>query len=103
MLAIFHGSWKRAAAIVLSEADEGYYNDTLWAVVTSAAGRGIHEDVVWELFERHSQRDPKVSETKVVADLAAMIERTRPAPHRPSTMIFTSTFARDHQKSNENR
>ena len=52
MLSMLHGSWKRAAAIVLSEAGEGYYNETLWAVVTSAAGRGIPEDVVWELVEQ---------------------------------------------------
>lgn len=58
MLSTLHGSWKRAAAIVLSEAGEGYYNETLWAVVTSAAGRGIPENTIWELFERHFQRDP---------------------------------------------
>ena len=29
MLTTLHGSWKRAAAIVLSEAGEGYYNETL--------------------------------------------------------------------------
>ena len=53
MLTTLHGSWKRAAAIVLGEAGEGCCNETPWAVVTSAAGRGIPEDVVWELFEKH--------------------------------------------------
>jgi hypothetical protein len=89
MLTMLHGSWKRAAAIVFNEAGEGYYNETLWAVVTSAAGRGIPEDVVWELFEKHFSGDPKVSTAKVSSDLASMIERTRPVLSRPSTMIFT--------------
>src|SRR5262249_58858274 len=31
MLTTLHGNWKRAAAIVLSEAGEGFYNETLWA------------------------------------------------------------------------
>ena len=93
MLTALHGSWKRAAAIVLSEASEGYYNETLWAVVTSAAGRGISEDVIWELFEKHFSRSPDVSEAKVVADLASMIERTRPVQRQP-LMTFTSTLPR---------
>jgi hypothetical protein len=88
MLTMLHGSWKRAAAIVLSEAGEGYYNETLWAVVTSAAGRGIPDDVVWDLFEKHFRRDPEVSEAKVVADLASMMERTHPVPCQPSAMTF---------------
>ena len=94
MLTTFHGSWRRSAAIVLSEADEGFYNETLWAVVTSAAGRGISEDVIWELFEKHFNRDPKVSKTKVTSDFASMIERTRPVLRRQSTMIFTSDIRR---------
>jgi hypothetical protein len=88
MLTRLHGSWKRAAAIVLGEAGEGYYNETLWAVVSSAAGHGIPEDVIWELVEKHFSGDPKVSEDKVASDLASMIERTRPVP-RPSLMTFT--------------
>jgi hypothetical protein len=88
MLATLHGSWKRAASIVLGEAGEGYYNETLWAVIASAAGHGIAEDVVWESIERHFRGDPKVSDSKVAADIAGMIERTRPVP-RPRTMIFT--------------
>ena len=59
MLSMLHSSWKRAAAIVLGEADEGCRNDTAWAVVASAAGRGIPDDVVWELFERHFRGEPK--------------------------------------------
>ena len=89
MLTTLHGSWKRAAAIVLSEAGDGYYNETLWAVVTSAAGRGIPEDVVWELVEQHFNRDPKVSEAKLISDLTGMIERTRRTRAQPSSMIFT--------------
>ena len=89
MLTMLHGSWKRAAAIVLSEAGEGCFNETLWAVVASAAGRGIPEDVVWELVERHFSRDPKVSEAKLAFDLASMIERTRRTHAQPSSMIFT--------------
>ena len=85
--AMLHGSWKPAAAIVLSEAGDGCYNETLWAVVSSAAGRGISEDVIWELVEKHFRGDPKISEAKVVSDLTSMIERTRPV-HRPSTMTF---------------
>ncbi len=88
MLTALHGSWKRAATVVLSEAGEGYYNETLWAVVTSAAGRGISEDVVWELFTKHFNRDPEVSAAKVVSDFASMIERTRPALRQPSVMTF---------------
>ena len=91
MLTTLHNSWKRAAAIVLSEAGEGFYNETLWAVVTSAAGRGIPEDSVWELVEKHFNRDPKVSEAKVVSDFTSMLERTRPVLRRPSTMTFTPT------------
>jgi hypothetical protein len=87
MLSVMHGSWKRAAAIVLGEADEGYYNETLWAVVTSAAGRGIPDDVIWELVEKHFNRDPNVSEARLIADVTSMIERTRPV-HRPSSMTF---------------
>jgi hypothetical protein len=90
MLTRLHGSWRRAAAIVLSEAGEGYYNETLWAVVSSASGHGIPEDVIWELVEKHFSGDPKVSEDKVASDLASMIERTRPV-HRPSLMTFTPT------------
>jgi hypothetical protein len=93
MLTTLHGSWRRAAVIVLGEADEGFRNETAWAVVTSAAGRGIPEEVLWQLFEKHFTGGDGVSE----AQIALMIERTRPAPRRPSTMIFTSTSARDHQ------
>jgi hypothetical protein len=88
MLTTLHGSWKRAAAIVLSEAGEGYFNETLWAVVASGAGHGIPEDILWELFEKHFNRDPKISEAKVISDLASMIERTRPKP-RQRSMTFS--------------
>ena len=74
MLTTLHGSWRRAAAIVLGEAVEGCRNDTAWAVVASAAGRGIPEDVVWELFEKHFNGGAEVSEAQV----ASMIERARP-------------------------
>jgi hypothetical protein len=84
MLATLHGSWKRAAAIVLSEATDGIRNETAWAVVTSAAGHGISDDVVWELFEKHFVGWGGVSE----AQIAFMIERTRPV-HRPSVLTFT--------------
>jgi hypothetical protein len=90
MLTTMYGSWRRAAATVLSEAGEGFYNETLWAVVSSAAGHGISEDLVWELIEKHFNCDPKVSEDKVAADIAGMIERTRPRVRQQSTMIFTS-------------
>lgn len=89
MLTTLHGSWTRAAALILSEAGEGYFNETLWAVVGSAAGRGIPEDVVWELVERHFSRDPKVCEAKLSSDLASMIERTRRTHAQPSLMLFT--------------
>lgn len=88
MLTTLHG-WKRAAAIILSEAGESYYNETLWCIVGSAAGRGIPEDTVWELVERHFNRDPKVSEAKLISDLTSMIKRTRRTRAQPSTMIFT--------------
>jgi hypothetical protein len=88
MLTMLHGSWKRAAAIVLGEACEGCYNDTWWAVVTSAAGRGIPEDVIWELFEKHFEPTPEFSEAAAVSILTSMIERTRPRA-RQRTMIFT--------------
>jgi hypothetical protein len=84
MLTTLRGSWRRAAATVLSEAVEGCRNETAWAVVTSAAGRGISEDVLWQLFEKHFAGGDGVSE----AQLAFMIERTRPVPRQPSTMAF---------------
>ena len=83
MLTTLHGSWRRAAAIVLSEAVEGCRNDTAWIVIASAAGRGIPEDVVWELFEKHFRGWSGISE----AQIASMIERTRPV-HQPSAMTF---------------
>jgi hypothetical protein len=89
MLTAMHGGWKRAATVVLGEAGDGSYNETLWAVVTSAAGRGIPEDVLWDLVEKHFNRDPKVSETKLASDLTSMIARTRPVLRRP-LMTFTS-------------
>lgn len=94
MLTALHGNWRRAAAIVLSEAGEGFYNETLWAVVTSATGRGISEDLIWKLVEKHFNGDPKVSDTKVASDLASMIERTRPAPRSSPIMTFTPTGGR---------
>jgi hypothetical protein len=103
LTALHHGSWKRAAAIVLSEAAcegcehlscsaklseacEGYFNDTLWTIVTSAAGHGIPEDVIWEVVEKNFSTNPTVSEIKVIA---SMIERTRPKP-RQTSMIFSN-------------
>jgi hypothetical protein len=88
MLVAFYGSWKRAAAKVLSEACKGAYNETLWAVVTSAAGRGIPEAVVWELIETHYAKDPNVSAAKITADITCMIERTRARPRQHSPMTF---------------
>ncbi|MGO8923512.1 MAG: hypothetical protein ACLQF4_11305 [Xanthobacteraceae bacterium] len=88
ILTALHGSWQRAAAIVLSEASEGCHNETLWAVVTSAAGRGVPENVIWELVEKHFSRDSKVSEAKVASDLASMIERARPVLRQPPVMYF---------------
>jgi hypothetical protein len=73
MLCTLHGSWKRAAAIILGEAVEGCRNDTAWTVVASAAGRGISDDVVWELFEKHFSGWAEVSEAQV----ASMIERAQ--------------------------
>jgi hypothetical protein len=99
MLTTLHGSWKRAAAIVLSEACEGCYNETLWTVVSSAAGRGIPEDVIWKLVERHFRGDSKVSDTKVASDLESMIERTRPRARQLSSMIFTPISAGRRNKS----
>ena len=64
MLTTLHGSWRRAAAVVLCEAEEGCRNDTAWTVVASAAARGIPDDVVWELFERHFSGWVGVSEAR---------------------------------------
>ena len=80
MLSMLHGSWKRAAAIVLGEAVEGCRNDTAWTVVASAAGRGIPEDVVWELFERHFRGWAEVSEAQSRLHDGARAPR---APSRP--------------------
>jgi hypothetical protein len=91
MLTTLHGSWRRAAAIVLSEAVEGCRNDTAWIVVASAAARGIPDDVVWELFERYFRGWAEVSETHV----ASMIERTRPV-RRPSAMTLTTSVGGGH-------
>ena len=89
MLTTLHGSWRRAAVIVLGEADEGFRNETAWAVVTSAAGRSIPEDVLWQLFEKHFTGGDGVSETQI----ALMIERTRPVPRKPSAMTFVPISA----------
>jgi hypothetical protein len=89
MLITLHGSWKRAAAILLSEADEGCRNDTAWTVVATAAARGIPDDVVWEQFERHFRGWAEVSEAQV----ASMIERARPVC-QPSAMTFTASAGR---------
>jgi hypothetical protein len=86
MLTTFHGTWKRAAAIVLSEAVDGCRNDTAWIVIASAAGRGIPDDVIWELFGKHFRGWDAVSEDQV----ASMIERARPV-HQASAMNFTTT------------
>ena len=83
MLTTFHGSWRRAAAIVLGEAVEGCRNDTAWIVIASAAGRGIREDVVWELFEKHFRGWSGISDVQI----ASMIDRARPV-YRPSDMTF---------------
>ena len=83
MLTTFHGSWKRAAAIVLGEAVEGCRNDIAWSVIASAAGRGIPDEFVWELFEKHFRGWSGISELQI----ASMIERARPV-HRPSDMTF---------------
>jgi hypothetical protein len=94
MLTTLHGSWKRAAAIVLSEACDGCYNETLWAVVTSANGRGVSEDVIWDLFDKHFHTDcltfPKLKWSPI---LASMIERARArcSVGKPA-MIFTPPF-----------
>jgi hypothetical protein len=85
MLSMVHGSWKRAAAIVLGEAVEGCRNDIAWSVIASAAGRGIPEDIVWELFERHFCGWDGVSESQI----ASMMERTRPV-RQSSPMIFVA-------------
>ncbi len=53
MLTTRHGSWRRAAAIVLSEANEGYRNDTAWTVIASGTARGISESDIVTLFDRH--------------------------------------------------
>ncbi len=84
MLTTLHGSWARAAVIVLGEAVEGNRNETGWTVVASAAGRGISEDVVWRLFERHFTGWDGFSET----DLASAIERTRPTQQGSRALIF---------------
>jgi hypothetical protein len=89
MLTMLHGSWRRAAAIVLSEAVEGCRNDTAWAVVASAAARGIPEDVVWKLFEKYFRGWAGACE----AQIASMIERARPV-WRPSVMTFTAPVER---------
>jgi hypothetical protein len=91
MLTTLHGTWKRAAAIVLGEAVEGCRNDTAWTVVASAAGRGIPDDVVWELFEKHFCGWAEVSEAQV----ASMIERARPVCE-PSAMTFTASVGGGH-------
>jgi hypothetical protein len=84
MLTTLYGSWKRAAATVLSEATDGIRNETAWAVVTSAAGHGISDDVTWKLFETHFTGWEGVSE----AQIAFMIERARPVL-RQTLMTFT--------------
>jgi hypothetical protein len=86
MLSRLHGSWKRAAAIVLGEAVAGCRNETAWAVVASAAGHGVADDLLWDLFAKHFTGWDEVSEVHI----ASMIERTRPVP-RPSLMTFTPT------------
>jgi Bifunctional DNA primase/polymerase, N-terminal len=91
MLTRLHGSWKRAAAIVLGEAVEGCRNDTAWIVIASAAARGIPDDTVWELFERHFRGWAGVSE----AEVASMMERARTV-RSPSAMIFNASAGNGH-------
>lgn len=86
MLTMLHSNWKRAAAIVLSEAVEGCRNDTAWTVVASAAGRGIPDDVVWDLFDRNFRGSAEVCK----AQIASMMERARPV-RQSSTMIFSTS------------
>jgi hypothetical protein len=86
MLCMLLSSWKRAAAVVLSEAVEGCRNHTAWTVVASGAGRGIPDDVVWELFEKYFSGWAEVSEPQI----ASMIERARRI-RQPSTMIFSTS------------
>jgi Bifunctional DNA primase/polymerase, N-terminal len=86
MLSLLHGSWKRAAAMVLGEAVEGCRNETAWIVIASAAGRGIPDDVVWDLFDRHFCGWAEVSE----AQIASMIERARPVC-QPTAMTFSAS------------
>ncbi|HEY8007148.1 MAG TPA: bifunctional DNA primase/polymerase [Methylocella sp.] len=83
MLTMLHGSWKRAAGIVLSEAVEGCRNETGWVVVASAAGNGVAEDLIWRLFERHFTGWGGFSES----DLASAINRTRHV-----LQVSTTTF-----------
>jgi Bifunctional DNA primase/polymerase, N-terminal len=89
MLTTLHGSWKRAATIILSDVVEGRRNDTAWTVVASAAARGIPADVVRELFERHFRGWAEVSEAQV----ASMIERARPVC-QPAAMTLTASAGR---------
>ena len=89
MLTTLHGSWKRAAAIVLGEAVEGCRNDTAWTVVAISCRARHSYDVVWELFERRFRGWAEVSEAQV----ASMIERARPVC-QPSAMTFTASAGR---------
>lgn len=73
MRTIMLGNWKRAAAEVLGQAEEGFRNETMWAVVASAAGRGIDEDELRQLFDTHFVGWDGVT----VEDLDSAIERCR--------------------------
>lgn len=84
MLTTLHGSWKRAAAIVLEEAVEGCRNETGWIVVASAAGRGVAEHVVWRLFEEHFTGWEGFNEDALAQAIARKYSASQPIP-----MLFT--------------
>ncbi len=87
MLTTLHGSWTRAAAIVLGDAVEGNRNETAWTVVASAAGRGVSEEVVWRLFEHHFTGWDGFSES----ELASAIERAQPRQEELATTFWKAS------------
>jgi hypothetical protein len=92
-LTFARGDWKRAAALVLSEAEEGNRNDTSWTVVASGVARGFSDDEIIDLFEQHYAGWDGFS----ASDLTSALERARrnPAVTPPLKLIFPAKFGGD--------
>lgn len=89
-LTFVHRDWKRAAALVLSEAEEGDRNESGWTVVASGVARGFSDDEIVDLFAQHFAGWDGFS----ASDLTSALERARnkPAATPPLKLIFPASL-----------